>query len=49
MRNNPNKHRLPPFDRIPEAVWLKALRLVTPKPALWDLNYAAFKAGQALL
>lgn len=40
---------LPPFDRIPEAVWLKALRLVTPKPALWDLNYAAFKAGQALL
>ncbi len=40
---------LPPFNKIPEGIWMKALRLVTPRPDVWDLNYAAFKAGQQLL
>ena len=39
---------LEPFDQIPENIWLKAIRKVTPKQELWNLNYAAFKEGRKL-
>ena len=39
---------LPPFDVVPEAVWLQALRGISRKPALWDLNHAAFMAGSGM-
>lgn len=39
---------LPPFDVVPEAVWLQALRGISRKPALWDLNHAAFMAGRGM-
>ena len=41
--------RMAPFDTIPEALWLQALKDVTPVPALWGANYRAFKAGIELL
>lgn len=33
---------LPPFDVVPEAVWLQALKGISRKPALWDLNHGGF-------
>ncbi len=39
---------LAPFNEIPEELWLQAVRKVTPKEELWNLNYAAFKEGQKL-
>ena len=39
---------LPPFDVVPETVWLQALRGISRKPALWDLNHAAFMAGRGM-
>lgn len=39
---------LPPFDVVPEAVWLQALKGISRKPALWDLNHAAFMAGRGM-
>ena len=39
---------LPPFDVVPEAVWLQALRGISRKPALLDLNHAAFMAGRGM-
>ncbi len=40
---------LAPFSALPEGLWLRALRQVTPGTALWDLNYAAFRAGRKLV
>jgi len=40
--------RIKPFDTIPEQLWLRALKEVTPAPA-WGGNYQAFLAGQKLL
>lgn len=39
---------LAPFDQIPEEIWLQAIRKVTAKKELWNLNYAAFREGQKL-
>ena len=40
---------LPPFNVIPKGIWLNALKHVSPKPAIWDSNYAAFNAGIRLV
>lgn len=37
-----------PFDAIPEALWLQALKDVTPAPA-WGGNYRAFTAGREMI
>lgn len=37
-----------PFDSFPEEYWLQALKNVSPKPAIWQANYAAFLAGRKL-
>ncbi|GAB1409024.1 2-oxoacid:acceptor oxidoreductase family protein [Desulfovibrionales bacterium] len=39
---------LTPFDSFPDHYWLQALKNVSPKPAIWQANYAAFLAGQNL-
>jgi indolepyruvate ferredoxin oxidoreductase alpha subunit len=39
---------LAPFDSFPVEYWFKALKSVSPKPALWQANYAAFLAGRGL-
>ena len=39
---------LPPFNALPEALWMQALKNISRKPAAWALNYAAFKAGRTL-
>jgi len=39
---------LAPFDSFPTEYWLKALKNVSPKPAIWQGNYAAFLAGREL-
>ena len=39
---------LAPFDTIPTEVWLNALKNVSPKPAIWNANHAAFMAGRDL-
>jgi indolepyruvate ferredoxin oxidoreductase, alpha subunit len=41
--------RVAPFDTIPETLWLKALKSVSPKAELWAANYHAFEAGRKLL
>jgi indolepyruvate ferredoxin oxidoreductase alpha subunit len=38
----------PLFNQFPLELWLEALRLSNPKPAVWAANYAAFHAGRAL-
>jgi indolepyruvate ferredoxin oxidoreductase alpha subunit len=38
-----------PFDTLPEEMWLTALKNVSPKPAIWAANYAAFVSGRNLL
>ena len=40
--------RITPFDLLPEALWLKALQSVGPKPAVWAANRAAFQTGRGL-
>lgn len=37
-----------PFDSFPNEYWLQALKNVSPKPAIWQANYAAFLAGKQL-
>lgn len=37
-----------PFDSFAEEYWLQALKNVSPKPAIWQTNYAAFLAGRKL-
>ena len=39
---------LAPFDSFPIEYWLQALKNVSPKPAIWQANYAAFLAGRSL-
>ena len=39
---------LAPFDSFPIEYWLQALKNVSPKPAIWQANYAAFLAGRKL-
>lgn len=39
---------LAPLDSFPVEYWLQALKNVSPKPAVWQANYAAFLAGQKL-
>jgi len=38
-----------PFDTFPKEFWHQALKNVSPKPAIWAANYAAFEAGRTLL
>ncbi|WP_272700208.1 2-oxoacid:acceptor oxidoreductase family protein [Desulfovibrio sp. Fe33] len=40
---------LSPFNGFPEGLWLQALKNISPKPAIWTANHAAFKAGTRLL
>ena len=35
-----------PFNQIPESYWLKALKELSPKPEIWELNYKAFMLGR---
>ncbi len=37
--------RLAPYNTIPESVWLEAIKKLSHKEPIWNLNYAAFKAG----
>jgi indolepyruvate ferredoxin oxidoreductase alpha subunit len=39
---------LAPFDSFPVEYWFQALKNVSPKPAVWQANYAAFLAGREL-
>jgi len=39
---------LPPFDVLPEELWMKALQKVNAKPIIWASNCAAFHAGREL-
>ncbi len=41
--------RIAPFDAFPEEYWLKAIKGVSPKPAIWTANHAAFRGGNTLL
>ncbi len=41
--------RLAPFSDFPDELWLQALKSVSPKPAIWTANYAAFNAGKKLI
>lgn len=36
-----------PFSEIPENVWLRALKGLSPKPEVWEINYKAFMLGRA--
>lgn len=36
-----------PFSDIPENVWLKALKGLSPKQEIWEINYKAFMLGRA--
>ena len=38
--------KIAPFDLFPEEYWLEAIKLNSPKPAIWQANYTAFKAGR---
>lgn len=40
---------LDPFHAVPADIWLHALKNVSPTPAIWNMNYAAFKSGTALV
>jgi indolepyruvate ferredoxin oxidoreductase alpha subunit len=40
--------RLDPFAAFPPELWLQALKNVSPKPAIWTANHAAFQAGRRL-
>ncbi len=40
---------LEPFNTIPREVWLQALKNVSPKPGIWNSNFAAFNAGAKLV
>ncbi len=40
--------KLAPFNEIPKEVWLQAIKNLSKKQEIWDLNYAAFEAGYAL-
>ena len=38
-----------PFDRFPVEYWLEAIKLNSPKPAIWQANFTAFRAGRNLV
>ena len=40
---------LEPFGSIPKAIWLQALKNVSPTPGIWNSNYRAFNAGTRLI
>jgi indolepyruvate ferredoxin oxidoreductase, alpha subunit len=40
---------LEPFKRFPEELWLQAVKNVSPGPAVWAANYAAFRSGRDLV
>ena len=40
---------LEPFNSIPREIWLQTLKNVSPKPAIWNSNFAAFNAGAKLV
>jgi indolepyruvate ferredoxin oxidoreductase alpha subunit len=40
---------LSPFNLIPKELWLQALKNISPKPLIWNSNYAAFNAGISLI
>ncbi len=40
--------KLAPFNKIPQNVWLQAIKNLSKKQPIWDLNYAAFNAGYNL-
>lgn len=40
---------LEPFRSIPKEIWLQALKNVSPKPGIWNSNFAAFNAGINLI
>ncbi len=40
---------LSPFNTFPVEYWLQALRNVSPKPEMWNANYAAFSNGRKLI
>ncbi|MBW1999024.1 MAG: 2-oxoacid:acceptor oxidoreductase family protein [Deltaproteobacteria bacterium] len=40
--------KIAPLDGFPLALWLEAIRKVSPNPAFWAANYAAFMAGREL-
>lgn len=40
---------LSPFNAVPGAVWLEALKTVSATPQAWNGNYAAFHAGIKLI
>ncbi|MFW5490212.1 MAG: 2-oxoacid:acceptor oxidoreductase family protein [Desulfovibrio sp.] len=41
--------RITPFNAFPEQYWQMAIKSLSPKPAIWNLNYAAFQAGAELM
>lgn len=41
--------KIAPFDAFPKEFWYQALKGVSPKPAIWNMNYAAFEVGTTLL
>jgi indolepyruvate ferredoxin oxidoreductase alpha subunit len=41
--------KTPAFAAIPEALWLQAVKNVSPTPAIWAANYKAFTEGQTLI
>ncbi len=40
--------KLAPFNEIPKEIWLQAIKNLSKKQPIWDLNYAAFEAGYNL-
>jgi indolepyruvate ferredoxin oxidoreductase alpha subunit len=41
--------KIAPFDTLPEAMWLRALKDISPASSLWAGNYKAFQTGRNLL
>lgn len=37
------------FNLVPKEIWLQALKTISPKPAIWNMNHAAFNAGIKLV
>jgi indolepyruvate ferredoxin oxidoreductase alpha subunit len=37
------------FESFPPQLWLQALKITNPKPAVWAANYTAFNAGREIL
>ena len=37
------------YNIIPRELWLQAIKNVSPKPAMWDGNHAAFMSGVEMI